>query len=126
MVDYPRDSCRPAQVMPIVAISHKATSPAETLEQLKQKLPVLVSHALDCPEEPFDGHLQPGDVILRCVAGLPPEEGLDYLIEIRTRWTKSRSESLQERSDELQAALANLGVKRFGVWLELLEGAWSQ
>ena len=112
--------------MPIVAISHKAHSPAEALEQLKRELPVLVSHALDCPEEPYDGALQPGDVILRCVAALPPEEGLDYLIEIRTRWTESRSESLQERSDELRAALANLGVRRFGVWLELLEGAWSQ
>jgi hypothetical protein len=112
--------------MPIVVISHKARAPAAPLERLRSELPVLVSHALDCPEEPYDGKLQRGDVVLRSLAALPPDEPLDYLIEIRTRWTESRSENLQERSDELRAAIATLGVTDFGVWIELVDGAWAQ
>ena len=112
--------------MPIVVISHKAKAPAAPIERLRSELPVLVSRALDCPEEPYDGKLQPGDVVLRSLAALPRDERLDYLIEIRTRWTESRSENLQERSDELREAVAKLGLTGFGVWIELVDGAWTQ
>jgi hypothetical protein len=112
--------------MPIVVISHKAEASAESLERLRAELPVLVSRALDCPEEPYDGNLEPGDIVLRSLAALPREERLDYLIEIRTRWTESRSENLQERSDELREAVAAFGFTGFGVWIELVDGAWAQ
>jgi hypothetical protein len=65
-------------------------------------------------------------VNLRFVSALTLDEGLDYLVEIRTRWTQSRSENLQERSDEVRAALERLGLRRFGVWIELPKAAWSQ
>ena len=112
--------------MPIVTVSHKSSAAASVLEDLRRELPEIVSRALACPEEPYDGNLRPGDVNLRFVVALPHEEALDYLVEIRTRWTQSRSENLQERSDQIRAALAKLGLERFGVWIELPPAAWSQ
>ena len=112
--------------MPIVTVSHKRSATASVLEDLGRELPEIVSRALDCPEEPYDGHLREGDVNLRFVAALPPEEGLDYLIEVRTRWTRSRSENLQERSEQIRAALVSLGLESFGVWIEIPPAAWSQ
>lgn len=112
--------------MPIVTVSHKTSAAASVLDDLRRELPEIVSRALACPEEPYDRHLRPGDVNLRFVAALAPDEGLNYLIEVRTLWTQSRSENLQERSDQIRAALAKLGLERFGVWIELPPAAWSQ
>jgi hypothetical protein len=112
--------------VPIITVSHKGSAAEAVLETLRRELPALVSDLLDCPEEPYDGHLRPGDVNLRFVAALPPDEDLDYLVEIRTRWTQSRSENLQERSEQIRAALERIGLDRFGVWIELPQGAWSQ
>jgi hypothetical protein len=94
------------------------------LETLRRELPEIVSEALACPEEPYDAELRPGDVNLRFVAEL--EGGLDYLIEVRTRWTRSRAENVQERSDHVRDALQGFGVENFGVWVELPEAAWSE
>jgi len=112
--------------MPIVTVSHKESAGTSVLDDLRQELPDIVSQALDCPEEPYDGQLRPGDVNLLFSATLSREEGLDYLIEIRTRWTQSRSENLQRRSDQIRAALTGLGLERFGVWIEIPHAAWSQ
>jgi hypothetical protein len=112
--------------VPIVTVSHKRSAAEAVLETLRQELPAIVSEALACPEEPFDGELRPGDVNLRFVPALPVEEGLDYVLEIRTRWTKSRGENVKARSDEIRDALENLGLERFGVWIELPQAAWSQ
>jgi hypothetical protein len=112
--------------VPIVTVSHKNSAAEAMLETLRRELPAVVSEAVACPEEPYDGHLRPGDINLRFLAALPLDEGLDYLIEIRTRWTQSRSENLQERSDGVRAALEGVGLQRFGVWIELPKAAWSQ
>ena len=77
--------------MPIVTVSHKVSATTSDLDQLQQKLPVLVSEALACPEEPYDGCLRSGDLNLRFLAALPSDEDLDYLVEVRTKWTPSRS-----------------------------------
>ena len=112
--------------MPIVTVSHKGSAAEAVLETLRRELPAIVSEALDCPEEPYNGHLLPGDVNLRFVAALPPSEALDYLVDIRTRWTQSRSENLDERSARVREALGRLDLERFGVWIELPPAAWSQ
>jgi hypothetical protein len=112
--------------MPIVSISHKNSAPPELLELLARELPEIVSEALACPEEPYDRNLRPGDVNLRFLPVLAAGEGLDYLVDIRTRWTESRSEDLQERSARVTRALEKLGLAKFGVWIELPEAAWSQ
>ena len=112
--------------MPIITVSHKVSATSSDLERLQQELPALVSEALACPEEPYDSCLRAGDVNLRFLAALPADERLDYLVEVRTTWTRSREEDLQERSDRIAAALATLGLQRLGVWIELAAGAWSQ
>jgi hypothetical protein len=112
--------------VPIITVSHKGSATEAPLETLRRELPAIVSRTLDCPEEPFDRNLRPGDVNLRFLPALPDQESLDYLVEIRTTWTQSRRENLKERSGQIRAALEKLGLERFGVWIELLEAAWSQ
>jgi hypothetical protein len=112
--------------VPIITVSHKDSAAEAVLETLRRELPTIVSEAVACSEEPYNGLLRPGDVNLRFLAALPLDEGLDYLVEIRTRWTQSRSEDLQERSDRVRAALERLGLERFGVWIELPHAGWSQ
>jgi hypothetical protein len=112
--------------VPIISVSHKRSAPAELLELLARELPEIVSQALDCSEEPYDGELRPGDVNLRFSQALADQEGLDYLVEIRTSWTESRKANLQERSHRIRTALQKLGLASFGVWIEIPEAAWSQ
>ena len=116
----------PSRRMPIVTVSYKASAPATELDTLRAELPEIVSTALECDEEPYDGRLKPGDVNLKFAPILPADEALDYLVEVTTRWTRSRSDNLQERSDRIEAALGELGLTNFGVWLELATAAWSQ
>jgi hypothetical protein len=82
--------------------------------------------AVECPEEPYDGALNPGDINIIVTASLALTEPLDYVIEIRTRRTESRSANLQERSDAISSALGALGSQNFGVWLQLQGAAWAQ
>ena len=89
-------------------------------------MPEIVSRALECDEEPYDGRLKPGDVNLKFAPVLPAGEALDYPIEVTTSWTKSRGDNLQARSDRIEAALGELGLTNFGVWLELPPEGWSQ
>jgi hypothetical protein len=112
--------------VPIVTVSHKGSAAEAVLETLRRELPTMISQALACTEAPFDGELRPGDVNLRFVPALPAEEGLDYVLEIRTRWTQERSQNLEERTDQIRDALERLGLERFGVWIELPPAAWSQ
>jgi hypothetical protein len=112
--------------MPIITINHKETASVPELEKLRQALPAIVSRAVECPEEPYDGVLKPGDINVIVTPSLALAEPLDYLIEIRTRRTESRSANLQERSDAVSSALGALGLRNFGVWLQLQEAAWAQ
>jgi hypothetical protein len=112
--------------VPIITVSHKGSAEEPTLETLRRELPTIVSQAMACPEEPYDGTLRPGDVNLRFLPALPLRESLDYLVEIQTTWTQSRSDTLQERSDQVRDALDKLGLEGFGVWVELPQAAWSQ
>jgi hypothetical protein len=112
--------------LPIITVSHKGSASEAVLETLRRELPAIVSEAVDCPEEPYDGSLRPGDINLRFIAALAPDEGLDYVVEIRTKWTQSRSENLQERTDQVRVALEKLNLERFGVWIELPQAGWAQ
>ncbi len=91
-------------------------------------LPHLVSQAVECPEEPYDGDLQPGDVEIRFRRlGPLDRSGLDVVVEVRSKWFESRAADRQERTDRLHAALASAtGLREFGVYLSLPVAAWSQ
>jgi len=112
--------------MPIVTINHKEAAVLPELRKLRQALPEIVSRAVECAEEPYDGTLKPGDINMIVTASLAATEPLDYVIEIRTRRTDSRSANLQERSEAISSALGALGLRNFGVWLQLQEAAWAQ
>jgi len=48
-----------------VEITYSPELSEAKLRELGSVLPHLVSVAVECPEEPYDGDLQPGDVELR-------------------------------------------------------------
>jgi hypothetical protein len=112
--------------MPIVTINHKEAAPLEELQKLRQGLPEIVSRAVECPEEPYDGTLKAGDINLLTTSSLAASEALDYVIEIKTRETDSRTANLQERAYAIRSALEGLGLRNFGVWLELHRAGWAQ
>jgi hypothetical protein len=114
--------------MPIVDVTYAPEIAEERLMQLAQTLPHAVSIAVECPEEPYDGVLQPGDVEVRFHPKGPYDlSGLDILVEVRSKWFTSRAETRQERCDQLCGAIVEaVGTRGVGVYLSLPVAAWSQ
>lgn len=114
--------------MPIVEVIHAPDLAASRMEALAKALPHAVSLAVECPEEPYDGRLQPGDVDIRFHARGPYDSGgLDIVVEVRSKWFASRAETRQERCDRLRDAVAEAsGTRRVGVYLSLPVAAWAQ
>ncbi|GAB2648290.1 hypothetical protein [Nocardia goodfellowii] len=114
--------------MPLVEVTYAPHVPESTLRTLAEQLPHLVSLAVECPEEPYDGDLRPGDVEIRFRALGPfDRSGLDVVIEIRSKWFESRAANRQYRVDELHDALtAATALDDFGIYLSLPVAAWAQ
>lgn len=114
--------------MPLVEVTYAPDVAEPTLHQLASVLPHLVSVAVECPEEPYDGDLQPGDVEIRFRRSGPfDRSGLDVVIEVRSKWFESRAADRQERTDRLYEGIAaETGLRDFGVYLSLPAAAWSQ
>ncbi|MEV7553218.1 hypothetical protein AB0N89_26710 [Amycolatopsis sp. NPDC089917] len=114
--------------MPLVEITYSPGLPEAKLRELGSVLPHLVSVAVECPEEPYDGDLQPGDVELRFRQPGPFDRfGLDLLVEVRSKWFASRADNRQERVDLLRTSIESAtGIDDVGVYLSLPVAAWSQ
>ncbi|MGI5466773.1 hypothetical protein [Streptomyces sp. CA-132043] len=114
--------------MPLIEVTYAPHVPEETLRELAAVLPHLVSEAVECPEEPYDGDLQPGDVEIRFRRlGPLDRSGLDVVVEVRSKWFESRAANRQERTDRLHRAIETAtGLREFGVYLSLPVAAWSQ
>ena len=114
--------------MPIVEVTVGPRVDENMIIRLREVLPELVSVAVECPEEPYDGRLKPGDVEIRFRQVGPSDvSGLDVLIEVRSKWFASRADNMQERTDELCSAVADsLEGLALGVFLSLPVAAWSQ
>ncbi|MER7083755.1 hypothetical protein SAMN02982929_00141 [Saccharopolyspora kobensis] len=114
--------------MPLIEVVHAPDVPEETLHRLGDALPHLVSLAVECPEEPYDHDLEPGDVELRFrQLGPYDRSGLAFVVEVRSKWFESRAVNRQERVDHLHEAIEKAtGVSDFGVYLSLPVAAWSQ
>ncbi|ALG14962.1 hypothetical protein [Kibdelosporangium phytohabitans] len=114
--------------MPLVEITYASHVPEETLRELGSVLPHLISLAVECPEEPYDGDLQPGDVALRFRELGPFDRGnLDVVIEVRSKYSESRAADRQDRVDRLHGSIAKAtGLEEFGVYLCLPVAAWAQ
>jgi hypothetical protein len=114
--------------MPLVEVTYAPHVAESVLREPGEALPHLVSLAVECPEEPYDGALRPGDVEIR-FRGLGPLDrgGLDVVIEVRSKWFESRAADRQERVDRLHASIVTAtGLRRLGVYLPLPVAAWSQ
>ncbi|RDI33594.1 hypothetical protein [Lentzea flaviverrucosa] len=114
--------------MPLVEINYASHVPHAVLEELAAMLPHAVSVAVECPEEPYDGDLQPGDVDLRFRPRGPFDStGMDVVVEVRSKYFESRAANRQDRVDALCAAVGDTtGLADVGVYLSLPVAAWAQ
>jgi len=114
--------------MPIVEVTVGPRVDESAIARLRDVLPGVVSLAVECPEEPYDGELKPGDVELHFRPVGPDDvSGLDVLIEVRSKWFASRARDRQERTDQLCSSVAeSLSGLALGVFLSLPVAAWSQ
>ncbi|WP_280400567.1 hypothetical protein [Nocardia carnea] len=114
--------------MPLVEVTYAPDIAEPVLRELASVLPHLVSEAVQCPEEPYDGDLQPGDVEIRFrKLGPLDRSGLGVVIEVKSKWFESRAADRQNRVDGLYAEIrAATGLRDFGVYLSLPVAAWSQ
>ncbi|SDL30910.1 hypothetical protein [Streptomyces indicus] len=114
--------------MPLVDITYAPSVAEPGLRALGDALPHLVSLAVQCPEEPYDGDLRPGDVELRFRQRGPLDRsGLEVVIEVKSKWFESRAANRQERIDTLHANIvAATGLRDVGVYLSLPCAAWAQ
>jgi SAM-dependent methyltransferase len=95
--------------------------------RLGKLLPDVVSEAVECPEEPWTGPAEPGDIEIRFRKKSPLDVGdLDVVIEVRTKLFEHRVQDKQRRADLIRDRLSILALGQIGVWLILSEGAWSQ
>jgi hypothetical protein len=113
--------------MPLIDVIYDAKVDEELLRRLGELLPDVVGEAVECPEEPSTGPLEPGDVEIRFRMKSPLDVGdLDVVIEVRTKLFEHRVRDKQRRVDLIRDRLSTLPLGRIGVWLILAEGAWSQ
>ena len=114
--------------MPLIEVTIGPSVDDSAIARLRDVLPDAVSLAVECPEEPNDGELKPGDVELHFRPVGPDDvSGLDVLIEVRSKWFASRADNRQERTDQLCAVVADsLKDLAVGVYLSLPVASWSQ
>lgn len=114
--------------MPIVDVTYGPQIGEAVLLRLAETLPHEVSLAVECPEEPYDHALRPGDVEVRFrERGRYDVGDLAILVEVRSKWFASRADNRQERCDRLREALvAVVEPHAVGVYLTLPVAGWSQ
>jgi|SRR5680860_414454 len=113
--------------MPLVDVPY-ASRVEDRVQRLAEALPHAVAAAVACPEEPYDGSLQSGDVEVRFRPQSPHDLcGLDIVVEIRSKWFASRDRTRQDRCDQLCATIVEAaGTPSVGVYLSLPVAAWAQ
>ncbi len=114
--------------MPIIDVTHGPQVEEGRLLRLARMLPHAVSVAVECPEEPYDQPLQPGDIEIRFRPRGPYDiSGLDIVVEVRSKWFASRADTRQARCDQLRDAIVEaIGTISLGVYLLMPVAAWSQ
>ncbi len=111
--------------MPLIEVTYDQKVGEEVLRRLGELLPEVVGEAVDCPEEPSTGPLDPGDIEIRFRRKSPLDVGdLDVVIEVRTKLFEQRVRDKQRRADLIRDRLSRLPLGQIGVWLILSEGAW--
>ena len=114
--------------MPLIEVAYDSSISPDSLRELGQILPAIVSEAVDCSQEPWTGPPGVGDIEIRFRARSTFDVGeLNCVIEVRTKLFPSRERDKQRRVDLIRDRIAStIDIGRFGVWLILSEGAWTQ
>jgi hypothetical protein len=111
----------------LVDVNYDDSVVEDLLLRLRQLLPDVVAEAVACPEEPWIGPPEVGDLEIRFRRKSHLDLGeLNVVIEVRTKLVDSRASNKQQRADLVRDRLADLPLGEVGVWLILSEGAWSQ
>jgi hypothetical protein len=114
--------------VPLIDVTYDESVSADTLRLLAGALPMIVSEAVDCPEEPWIGPPGVGDIEIRFRERSAFDVGkLNCVIEVRTKLYPSREQDKQQRTDLIRDRLLSaVSLGSLGVWLVLSEGAWAQ
>lgn len=100
---------------------------ANQLRRIADVLLEAVPRAVECVEERILGPLAVGDLEIRFTPrGSDDVGGLAIVVEIRSKRFQSRVDNAQDRAELIRAELSKLAIGPVGVWLTLLDGAWSQ
>jgi hypothetical protein len=115
-------------VVPLIDVTYDSTVSDDSLRALGEILPVVVSEAVDCPEEPWISPPTDGDIEIRFRSkGALDVGGLNCVIEVKTKLFPSRQHDKQRRCELIRDRLSStVELGKLGVWLILSEGAWSQ
>ncbi len=113
--------------MPLVDVTYDDGTDVGALRRLREVLPDAVAEAVGCPEEPWTGPPDLGDIEIRFHVKHPLDFGdLNVVIEVRTKRFQSRVNDAQRRVELLKDRLSNVPLGQLGIWLTLLDGAWTQ
>lgn len=115
--------------MPIIDVTCSSRVTGATKTQIAAALPHLVSVAVECDDEPYDGPPQMGDVLIR-FHGVGPLDrfDLDVLLEVKSKWFEDRASDRQRRADQIHDGVVSLVPEGHlvGVYLSLPMASWSQ
>jgi hypothetical protein len=115
--------------MPIIEVTCSPRMGDDVKRRLRDVLPHIVSEAVACDEEPYDGQLRAGDVsLLFRDTGSWDRFDLDLLVEVRTTWYASRAATSRRRAETIRDALVAAvgGAPAIGVYLILAIAAWAE
>ncbi|PPJ27431.1 hypothetical protein C5E45_14165 [Nocardia nova] len=115
--------------MPLIDITCAPRVSDDSKRRLVEELPHIVSVAVACAAEPYDGRLQPGDVLIRCRSAEPGHRfDIDVLIEVKSKWFEDRAADRDRRVAHIHDEVARIlpAGHLVGVYLSLPVAAWAQ
>ncbi|WP_036502539.1 MULTISPECIES: hypothetical protein [Nocardia] len=115
--------------MPLIDVTCSPRVSDESKRRLVEELPHIVSVAVACAAEPYDGCLQPGDVLVRCRSAEPADRfDIDVLIEVQSKWFEDRAADRDRRAAHIRDEVARIlpAGHLVGVYLSLPVAAWAQ
>ncbi|AHH19239.1 hypothetical protein NONO_c44550 [Nocardia nova SH22a] len=115
--------------MPLIDITCSPRVTDDAKRRLADELPHIVSVAVACAAEPYDGCLRPGDVLVRFRGADPFDRfDIDVLIEVRSKWFADRAADRDRRVAHIRDEVARIvpAGHLIGVYLSLPVAAWAQ